>query len=113
MLTEKQIQEIIQTIVEGYDPEKVYIFGSYANGTPNKDSDLDICVIKETDERTVDRRMRVRSLFDVYSYPYPMDILVYTPKEFEERKNTFGTLAFFISKDMEKLYEKQLPRMDQ
>jgi predicted nucleotidyltransferase len=48
MLTEKQIQEIIQTIVEGYDPEKIYIFGSYVNGTPNKDSDPDICVIKET-----------------------------------------------------------------
>ncbi|HEY6083394.1 MAG TPA: nucleotidyltransferase domain-containing protein, partial [Chitinophagaceae bacterium] len=64
MLTTAQIREIIQTIVNGYNPEKVYLFGSYANGTARKDSDLDICVIKETNERAIDRRVKVQSLFN-------------------------------------------------
>ncbi len=106
MLTTAQIREIIQTIVNGYNPEKVYLFGSYANGTARKDSDLDICVIKETNERAIDRRVKVQSLFN--PYPHSMDILVYTPGEFEERKNTFGTMAYFISLYMKKIYEKQL-----
>lgn len=105
MLSQKQIQEIVQTIVEGYDPEKVYIFGSYVNGTPNKDSDLDICVIKETNERALDRRIQVHSLFD--PYPYPMDIFVYTPIEFEENKKILNTLAFYISRSNQLMYDKK------
>lgn len=79
MLSLNQIQGIVQTIVDGYDPEKIYIFGSYVNSVPNEDSDLDICVIKETSDRAIDRGRTVRSLFDVHSYLYPMDIFVYTP----------------------------------
>jgi predicted nucleotidyltransferase len=31
--------------------EKIYLFGSYAYGNPNENSDLDICVVMEDDVR--------------------------------------------------------------
>lgn len=108
MLSSNQIQGIVQTILDGYDPEKIYIFGSYVNGVPNEDSDLDICVIKETSDRAIDRRRTVRSLFDVHSYLYPMDIFVYTPEEFEDSKNVLNTLAYFIAKSNQLIYEKDV-----
>ena len=43
--TPEQIQAIVSKIVETAKPQKVILFGSYAYGTPNKDSDLDILVI--------------------------------------------------------------------
>ncbi|MFP4250904.1 MAG: nucleotidyltransferase domain-containing protein, partial [Armatimonadota bacterium] len=42
----EKVQEIIQKIVEGYDPEKIIVFGSYARGDWTEDSDLDLLVVK-------------------------------------------------------------------
>jgi predicted nucleotidyltransferase len=40
-----EILAITDTIVKSVDPEKVYLFGSYAYGTPHKDSDYDFYVV--------------------------------------------------------------------
>jgi uncharacterized protein len=32
---------------EGFDVRKAYLFGSYASGNANKDSDIDVCVISQ------------------------------------------------------------------
>ena len=66
MLTNPQVSEaldkIVQRIVEGYKPEKITLFGSYAYGRPRPDSDLDLLIVKQTNERPIDRRIAVRML---------------------------------------------------
>jgi predicted nucleotidyltransferase len=61
--------------------EKIYLFGSYAYGNPNEDSDLDICVIMEDE---VDIRWEyvyiVKELRNIGIYFY--DVLVYRKSEF-------------------------------
>ncbi len=65
------------------NPEKVILFGSYAYGKPIPDSDVDLLVVMESDERRAQRAMHIeRELLDV---PFPMDILVRTPAEIAER----------------------------
>lgn len=49
MVTEKQIQEITNIIVDTVHPQKIYLFGSYANGKPTEESDLDFLVIVKED----------------------------------------------------------------
>ena len=44
-ITEQLIEEIKDRIVSAVQPEKIILFGSYAYGTPTKDSDLDLLVI--------------------------------------------------------------------
>ena len=44
MITTEQINLLKDVIVETMQPEKVYLFGSYAHGIPNEDSDIDILV---------------------------------------------------------------------
>ncbi len=39
---EKAIKEMVQRIVEQFQPEKIILFGSYARGTAGPDSDVDI-----------------------------------------------------------------------
>ena len=82
MVTQEQIQQLVNEIAENYKPEKIYLFGSYANGTPTKDSDIDLFIVKETNERWIDRRVAVRR--SIKNYISAMDIIVYTPKEIEE-----------------------------
>ena len=42
MVTKEQIQEVTRRLVEVYQPEAIYLFGSYAWGEPNADSDIDL-----------------------------------------------------------------------
>ena len=81
MVTQNQIAQLVKEIAEGYKPEKIYLFGSYANGIPNFDSDIDLFIVKETDERWIDRRISAKEA--IKNYIAPMDIIVYTPTEVE------------------------------
>lgn len=42
ILTLKQIKERIRPIIEKYNIKEVYLFGSYARGEANRNSDVDI-----------------------------------------------------------------------
>lgn len=80
-LSNTDIQKIASEIVESLHPEKVLLFGSYAEGTATGDSDLDLLVIMQSGEPRYKRSASVRRLF--WPPKAPMDILVYTPKEVE------------------------------
>jgi predicted nucleotidyltransferase len=45
----KELELIKNIIVQTVPVEQIYLFGSYAYGTPNKDSDLDIYVVMKDD----------------------------------------------------------------
>ena len=44
-------REIVDRLVAEYSPERVILFGSYAYGNPDADSDIDLLIIKNTAER--------------------------------------------------------------
>ena len=46
MVTLNQIQKFVIEIAESYQPDKIYLFGSYANNTAMPDSDIDLFIIK-------------------------------------------------------------------
>ena len=80
MITEEQIQAVVQRIVEGYAPDRIILFGSYAYGTPTEDSDLDLLVVKSgVGAGREARGLAVRRL--VRGLGIPMDVLVRTPEE--------------------------------
>ena len=88
MNTDEVVQQIVETIRDEYQPEKIILFGSRVWGEPDEDSDLDVLVIKETDEREVDRMREVSRLlrrFQQPPYSLPLDAFVKTPAELEER----------------------------
>ncbi len=82
MITQEQINDLKDTIVEGIHPEKIILFGSYAHNTARDDSDLDVLIIQKTD---LPRLQRSRKIFPLLrKFDFPMDILVYTPQEVEK-----------------------------
>ena len=86
MITQDQMDNIVEIIVKSVNPEKVILFGSYACGNPNEDSDLDLLVIKDTD---VDRFKRSREIRKyLRGAKIPIDLVVYTRAEVEEWKDT-------------------------
>ncbi len=89
--TLKDIREIVQQIVEHFRPQKVILFGSHAQGKPTQDSDVDLLVVMETNERPLHVAARISAAID---HPFPLDILVFRPSELKaslERKGVFAT----------------------
>jgi predicted nucleotidyltransferase len=76
------IKKLALKIGQKFKPQKVIVFGSWAWGTPHQDSDVDFCVIKDTDNSQQEALNISRFL---YPREYPLDILVYTPDYVEKR----------------------------
>jgi predicted nucleotidyltransferase len=97
---EERVQIIIDTILENVDTKcvkKVYLFGSYAYGRPNKDSDIDICIVFSDDTDITETYMRFAvPLFD--KGIRPVDKLVYHESEFNAKREKKGIVNTIITK---------------
>lgn len=104
MIETKKIDDIVNRIATNFNPDKIILFGSYASGTPNNDSDLDLLIIKDNDLPPHRRSFDIQKLLK--GSMVPMDILVYTNKEFEqEQKERYSFLSNAI-KTSKILYER-------
>ena len=100
----EQIEILKNTFNKKFAVKQIFIFGSHAYGEPDKDSDIDLCVITElNNKRKIDiiREIR-RELIDLISNP--LDILIYSEKEFDERAALRSTLEHKILTNGIKVY---------
>jgi len=82
-ISQQMIEDTVRQIVRQFQPQRIILFGSYAHGQPTPDSDVDLLIVMESDERPAVRAMRVSRL--LRPRPFPMDILVRTPEEIRHR----------------------------
>ena len=82
-----EINELKDCFVEQLSPLQVYLFGSYADGTYNEDSDFDFYIVVD-DTHTDLLELMTRAYKSVRGVKKrPVDIIVGTQSKFEERKN--------------------------
>ena len=98
-----KIAEITDKIVREYQPEKIILFGSYAWGKPNADSDLDLFIIKDTKEHPFKRMEEVDRIFP--RRKIALDFLIYTPEQVEKRKKMGDFFVLNILNKGKVLYE--------
>ena len=94
----------VQRIVDELHPEKIILFGSYANGNPTPDSDVDLMVVMETTEGSTQRYITVSSL--LYPRMFPVDIWVKTPEEVETAIRKGDLLIEEIIRTGQVIYER-------
>ena len=105
MIAQEQINEIINKIVQQFKPEKIILFGSYANGKPTEESDLDLLIIKDSDLTSRVQNRIVRNL--VADSRVPVDIIVKTKQEFEIYKDIIGTVIYPANKFGKVIYDSK------
>jgi predicted nucleotidyltransferase len=99
---DQKIKEVSQKVASEFKPKKIILFGSYAWGKPHRDSDIDLLIVKNTK----DTRKLAREIDgSIFPRSFPIDVIVYEPKQIEERLRLGD---FFISSIISKgkvLYE--------
>ena len=100
----QELDEIISVITDTVPVETIYLFGSYAYGTPHADSDLDFFVVFKDDMqlRILDAIRSIHKAVDPVRKK-PIDFLGTKKDRFLYKKN-YATLERKIARDGIKLY---------
>lgn len=105
MNLKRTLQCITSLIVQSCDPDAILLFGSYAKGQENPDSDLDILVVANFWGSPCLRGQEVRELMK--RYPIPVDLHFMTPVEVTvESLKPYGFVNSVLSSSVA-LYEKE------
>jgi predicted nucleotidyltransferase len=102
--TEARIRQVVDAL-RPYQPERVYLFGSWARGEQDELSDLDLVIIKRTSAPFFDRLREVGRLLPVGMGG--VDVLVYTPDEFVAMQNEGNAFAEMIVEEGRLIYGQQ------
>jgi uncharacterized protein len=78
--TQNMLSEITNRLVKEFHPEKIYLFGSYAWGQPDDDSDIDLLVVIESSQLSPVQRAS-KAYRCLRGTKIPVDVLVKTISE--------------------------------
>lgn len=101
----KQIELAKNKLIEVFNPLAIYLFGSYAWGSPHEDSDLDLLVIVEGYDSTR-YEMLVEGHKALVCLELPKDLLVYSRDEFEKKSESATTLCHKVKSKGIKIYAR-------
>lgn len=104
MTTTDVLTDMVNTIVAGFQPLKVILFGSRARGDMRWDSDYDFLVVMpDGTDRMVTIVAILKALADA---PVPTDVLVTTPDEIMRRGDMSGSVLKPALSEGKTLYER-------
>ena len=104
MIGTDTMQEIIDRLVERFQPEKIILFGSHARGDADEGSDVDLLVVAETGLPPRERFPAAsRALAD---FPAAFDVFLKTPEEYRRRRQVVNHIIYFADKYGKVIYER-------
>ncbi len=98
----EEFKNKIVSTFKPFHPEKIILFGSLARGDWDEISDVDLILVYHTDKAFLER---MKELYLSWNIPRAVDILAYTPVEFEKMMNESPFVAEAV-KEGEVLYER-------
>jgi len=101
---QNEVNKLRELIVNAIPVEQIYLFGSYAYGTPHKDSDLDFYVVLKDDVemRDLDAGLQIRFAI-ARQKTMAVDIVTKKKKDFLNRNYNF-TLEQKVIRDGIRIY---------
>lgn len=102
MIEQNQIEFLIEQIAREFQPERIILFGSYASGTPQEVSDVDLLVVLPFEGKAtlkaLDIRNKVRPRI-------PVDLIVRSPQQIQDRLENHDWFIRDIVEKGRTLYE--------
>ena len=103
MISEQTIRKAVHRIVAAAKPTKVILFGSYARGDPDANSDLDLMVIEAHIGDPGEEMVRLHEV--VGDVGVGVDVLVYSEQEASRRGQVPGTVIYWALREGRVLYD--------
>jgi predicted nucleotidyltransferase len=101
-----EINEIVTTILSAVPALGIYLFGSFANGTANDNSDYDFYVIIPDNLQAVESTWKITGAIPKeIKKKRSIDMLVGTESKFNKYKNSLGFIESEVARTGVKLYE--------
>jgi predicted nucleotidyltransferase len=102
------VPDLADVIVKAFDPRRIILFGSVAQGTDGPDSDIDLLVVLEQAPLADRRRLMVDLRRASRSIAAPHDLLVTSVEDFERNGNVPGTTEFEPATNGTVIYERRV-----
>lgn len=96
----RELQQFAKSISREYPISKMILFGSQVTGKTRPDSDVDIMIVSKK-FKGVRRLSRAPDLYLKWNLNYPVDILCYTPEEFNRKKKFIGIVQQAVKEGIE------------
>lgn len=109
MISLEDIRQYAEVIVRTFNPERVILFGSYADGNPTEHSDVDLLVVMPHKRRDVEQAFEIRRAIP---RTFPLDLVVRTPEGMQRRLRQNDTFLTSIWRTGKTLYERGTERVD-
>jgi len=99
------LNEIVRRLVEAVDPDRIILFGSRARGDARPDSDIDLLIIKDSDQPGY--RRAILAYRALTGMGIPKDIIWRTPAEVQDWSQVPTYITTRALKEGKTLYEKR------
>jgi predicted nucleotidyltransferase len=102
-ILDPSLAEIVRRLIDAYQPERIYLFGSRARSDFGTDSDYDLLVV--VPDSVSPERKRSRLAYEVLrGTGVAADILVWTEEAFDQRLHLRASLPFAVVAEGKLLY---------
>ena len=98
---QNKIDWAIKQILDIGNPVRIYLFGSYAKGLENENSDLDFCILEK---ENLNSKKYYKALFQLN---HSKNIIIRSFDKFESLKSNINTIEYDIYNEGILLYERK------
>lgn len=102
-IVNRKLVEIVNRLVEAYEPERIYLFGSEARGDAGPDSDFDLLVVVPNEAPPERKRSRL-AYERLWGTGVAADVLVWTKESFDSRLHLRASLPSTVLREGKLLY---------
>jgi predicted nucleotidyltransferase len=107
---EAYLARITGALRRTFSAQRIVLFGSFARGDQNRASDLDVVVIADTNLPFCDRIGLALRACSEASRRLPVEVLVYTPVEWDRMVSERHSFARLIEREGRILHDEQSQR---
>ena len=104
-VSDARMDELVSEIVGRLHPQKIILFGSQARGDTHEGSDVDLCLIVETEEDWFSRLRTFKT--QMLHAPEEIEPHIYTQAEFDKMLSDGNRFVLQVAAEGRLLYDRQ------
>ncbi len=105
MISDEELQKVVHKVVNGFRPNKIILFGSYARDEADEGSDLDLLIVESELSDKGQEMIEIRHAIGNIGIGVGVDILVCSEREVNEWGHLPSGALYWALKEGKVLYE--------